>query len=219
VVGNLSGDYAFFDGPHRNTGLGNTFGKPRGSLRSAPAEYRKKGTGTMKLPEANKFAYQTTESRPPVPKRNEQPIHGLKSAKNYIVANAVEVILKAPKTLPAPVNHLAKTTYGRVPKYLNTIKQEIDDEYETLRTLHQEQVDEEDQKRYLLSAQEIKELRAGLKRKWESVNREYQTVTHISKVDTLGLKRKKEGCEKELAQIEKDMALLDKAYVFVDTEA
>jgi hypothetical protein len=106
-----------------------------------------------------------------------------------------------------------------VPKYLNTIKQEIDDEYETLRTLHQEQVDEEDQKRYLLSAQEIKELRAGLKRKWESVNREYQTVTHISKVDTLGLKRKKEGCEKELAQIEKDMALLDKAYVFVDTEA
>lgn len=219
MVGNLAGDYAFFDGPHKNTGMGNTFGKPRGTLKSAPAEYRKRGTGTMKLPEVSKFAYQTTEARPPVPKRNEQPIHGLKSAKNFIVANAVEAILKAPKTLPAPVNHLKKTTYGKVPKYLNTIKGEIDDEYETLRQLHQEQVDEEDRKRYLLSAQEVKELREGLRRKWESVNKEYQTVTHISKVDTLGLKRKKEGCEKELAQIEKDMALLDKAYVFVDAEA
>lgn len=186
---------------------------------SAPAEYRKKGTGTIKLPEVNRFSYQTTEARPPVPKHNEQPIHGLKSSKNYIVANAVEVILKAPKTLPVPVDPLKKATYGKVPRYLNTIKNEIDNEYETLRQLHQEQVDEEDAKRFLLSAHEVKELREGLRRKWESVNKEYQSVTHISKVDTLGLKRKKEGCEKELAQIEKDMALLDKAYVFVDTEA
>lgn len=219
MVGNLSGDYAFFDGPHTHVGSGNTFGKPRGTLKSAPTAFRKRGTGTMKLPEPNKFAYQTTEARPPVPKRNEQPIHGLKSSKNFIVANAVEVILKAPRTLAAPADPLKKVTYGRVPKYLNTIKNEIDNEYETLRQLHQEQVDEEDAKRYLLSAQEVKELREGLRRKWEAVNKEYQSVTHISKVDTLGLKRKKEGCEKELAQIEKDIALLDKAYVFVDTEA
>ena len=33
----------------------------------------------------------------PVPKKDEKPIHGLKSNKNFIVANAVENILSAPK--------------------------------------------------------------------------------------------------------------------------
>jgi len=36
-------------------------------------------------------------------------------------------------------------------------------------------------------------------------------------LDTIGLKRKKEECEKELAQIEKDLAKLNKGYIFVDT--
>ena len=41
-------------------------------------------------------------------------------------------------------------------------------------------------------------------------------ITHISKPDTQGLKRKKENCEKEMAQIEKDLDLLAKPFVFVD---
>jgi hypothetical protein len=35
-----------------------------------------------------------------VPKKDEIPIHGLKSNKNYIVTNAVENILAAPKVMP-----------------------------------------------------------------------------------------------------------------------
>jgi len=45
-----------------------------------------------------------------------------------------------------------------------------------------------------MSEEEIIQLREGLKRKWEQVNHEYQSITHISKIDTIGLKRKKEGC-------------------------
>ena len=37
------------------------------------------------------------EPKPAVPKRDEKPIHGLVSDKNFIVANAVENILAAPK--------------------------------------------------------------------------------------------------------------------------
>jgi hypothetical protein len=48
-----------------------------------------------------------------VPKKDEKPIHGLVSDKNFIVANAVENILAAPKL---PVNkekdYLKKKTYG-----------------------------------------------------------------------------------------------------------
>ena len=37
--------------------------------------------------------YKTEERRAPVPKKDEKPIQGLISDKNYIVANAVENIL------------------------------------------------------------------------------------------------------------------------------
>lgn len=68
-----------------------------------------------------------------------------------------------------------------------------------------------------MPSEEIKKLREGLRAKWNAVNKEYQNITHINKIDTVGLKRRKEGCEKELAQLEKDMEKLDKQYIFVDT--
>ena len=54
-----------------------------------------------------------------VPKKDEKPIMGLVSDKNFIVSNAVENILAAPKL---PTNNekdfLKKKNYGKVPKYL-----------------------------------------------------------------------------------------------------
>ena len=66
---------------------------------------------------------------------------------------------------------------------------------------------------------ERKELIDALKKKWEIVHREYQEITHISKIDTIGKKSKKERCEAELAQLEKDIQKLTKNYIFVDTLA
>jgi hypothetical protein len=37
--------------------------------------------------------YTDTERKPAVPKKDEKPIYGLKSSKNFIVSNAVENIL------------------------------------------------------------------------------------------------------------------------------
>ena len=52
----------------------------------------------------------------PVPIKDEKPIMGLVSDKNFIVSNAVENILAAPK-LPANSNkdYLKKKNYGKVP--------------------------------------------------------------------------------------------------------
>jgi hypothetical protein len=41
-------------------------------------------------------------------------------------------------------------------------------------------------------------------------------LTHVRVVDTLGLKNRKEGFERELAQIESDIKKLNKNYVFVE---
>lgn len=73
--------------------------------------------------------------------------------------------------------------------------------------------------RFLLPDDERQELIEALKKKWEIVHREYQTLTHKGKLDTLGIKNKKESCEKELAQLEKDIAKLTKNFIFVDTTA
>lgn len=143
---------------------------------------------------------------------------GLVSDKNYIVANAVENILAAPKV---PENKdkdfLKKKTYGKVPTYLTKIKKEIDDEYQLVQDLHKEEQQNQDQQKFLLPEEERQELIDGLKKKWEVVHREYQTITH-SHIDSHGLKRKKEGCEAQLAQIEKDIEKLQKNYIFVDTQ-
>ena len=65
-----------------------------------------------------------------VPKKDEKPIMGLVSDKNFIVSNAVENILAAPK-LPSnnEKDYLKKKNYGKVPKFLQNIKAEIEDEY------------------------------------------------------------------------------------------
>ena len=55
----------------------------------------------------------------PVPLKDEKPIMGLVSDKNFIVSNAVENILAAPK-LPtnSDKDYLKKKNYGKVPRYL-----------------------------------------------------------------------------------------------------
>ena len=41
-----------------------------------------------------------------------------------------------------------------------------------------------------MTDKETAELKEGLKAKWNTVNKEYQTITHVKKYDTIGLKRK-----------------------------
>ena len=99
---------------------------------------------------------------------------GLVSDKNYIVANAVENILAAPKL---PVNkdkdYLKKKNYGNCPRFLQKIKNEIEDEYQLVREMQIEEENERDREKFLIDDAEKQELIAALKKKWEIVHREY----------------------------------------------
>lgn len=67
------------------------------------------------------------------------------------------------------------------------------------------QIEEEaemDRQKFLMDDSEKQELIAALKKKWEVVHKEYQTLTHKNKLDTIGLKDKYENCERELKQLE-----------------
>ena len=82
-----------------------------------------------------------------------------------------------------------------------------------------EDENEKDRQKFLMNEEERSELIAALKKKWEVVHKEYQTLTHKGKLDTLGIKNKKENCERELQQLEKDIEKLSKNFIFVDRNA
>merc|ERR1719203_2673422 len=119
--------------------------------------------------------------KPPVPRRDEQPVHNLVTSKNFIVANAVETILAAPKKVSDGTKvYLQKEDYGKVPKYLTHIKRDIEDE----QTYIQRMIEEEDRNGPMQVKQmddgERLALIEGLKAKWEQVNTEYQATTHLT---------------------------------------
>ena len=158
------------------------------------------------------------EKKVSVPKMDEKPIQGLVSDKNFIVANAVENILAAPK-LPGNkgADMLKKKNYGKTPKYLTNIKNEIEDEYNLVREMQIEEQNERDKQKMLMPEEERQELIAALKKKWEVLHKDFQKEAHHGKLDTIGKKGRKQNLEKEMDQIEADIKKLSKNYIFVDT--
>ena len=126
----------------------------------------------------------------------------------------------APK-LPARQDQdfLKKKTYGKVPKYVTKIKQEIEDEYALVRDMQIEEQAERDRQRMLMPEEERQELIAALKKKWDQLMANYQKESHHGKLDTIGKKGRKETLEAEMDQVEQDIRKLSKNYVFVDTTA
>ena len=78
-----------------------TFGHP-GKLGPNPKEFLKRGEKAVKIPARNpdlqKFNYPEDQRKVYVPKRDEKPVMGLKTSKNFITANAVEAILQVTVT-------------------------------------------------------------------------------------------------------------------------
>ena len=153
---------------------------------------------------------------PKVPSKDDQPIYGLKSSKNYVTANAVEAILQVPKQLPQEPNYLLKEDYGKVPSYLNGIRSEIDREREMIQKYVDQRlgnVDNDGPEEYVeeLAEEERAALVRALKLKWENTNALYQKFTHLVSLDTIGKIRRKEMLESELKTIEKDILRLERA--------
>mmetsp|Transcript_3776 Transcript_3776/g.9006 ORF Transcript_3776/g.9006 Transcript_3776/m.9006 type:complete len:278 (+) Transcript_3776:72-905(+) len=227
MVANVAGDLG--EQPVANKSHA-TLGKPRGHYASEPASYLKKCTKSggkvltlseMKRehPEALAPKELKPQTRHGPPSKAERPVMNLVTSKNFIVANAVEVILAAPKKLPeGSRDYLKKEDYGKIPKYLSHIKKDIDAEYEYIRQLQQQREQEEADRMRPLLEDERHHLIEGLKTKWESVNTAYQGGTHITKLDTMGKMKRKERHEAELSQIEKDIEKLSKKNIIINAD-
>jgi hypothetical protein len=206
-----------------------TFGMPPGSFQPDPKKILPRCSSCPKVmslkemkkkhPEALAPSHPFVSSRmPPVPRITEKPIMNLVSSKNFVTANAVENILAAPKKVGVEVkDYLHKEDYGKVPTYLTKIKNDIAEEYDYIRRLQEEEerMMIESQQR-VLTGEEQYALIEGLKAKWEKVNTDYQATTHITLMDSIGKKIRKEKYEAMLALIEKDIEKLNKQQIIVD---
>merc|ERR1719460_998374 len=201
-------------------------GKPPGALRSVPSDYMKKNAATSKVQTLNEVKkaqphlLQPTELKPKlkpdVPKTSDMPVMNLVTSKNFVVANAVETILAAPKKVTsAAKDYLQKDDYGKVPKYLKNIQNDIEAEYDYIRMLQeQEEQEAASQHRTMPEGERIAILN-GLKAKWEAVNTEFQGAAHLTVLDSSGKIYRKEKWESQLAQIEKDIEKLNKKNIVI----
>jgi len=202
-------------------------GRKIGNYKNNPEQFMKKDdTGRVKSlaemkrdsPDTLKPTHLAASIQPPVPRATDAaPICNLVTSKNFVVANAVETILAAPKkTSVTTKDYLNKEDYGKVPKYLTQIKGDIDAEYQYIQDLQAQYDEQNGEQQRPMAEQERQGLIHGLKSKWESVNTEYQAATHLTKLDTIGKTKRKEKHEAELAQIEKDIEKLNKRNIMID---
>jgi len=157
-----------------------------------------------------------------VPRRDERPVMGLQSTKNYITANAVEAILAVPghraRVTQGEPQYTQKADYGKVPAYLSDVKNEISMENEMIQQyLAQEngyggEDNYGDEGGEEMEENERLDLLDALKTKWDSVQCKYQKMCHMVKLDTIGKVRRKEQMETELSQLEKDIGSLEGGY-------
>jgi hypothetical protein len=181
-------------------------------------EFLKRGTAAVPTVQAKESVgidrRDSSHQKPSVPRRDEKPVMGLVSQKNFITANAVDNILAVPKKpISKEVNYLKKQDYGKVPGYMSRVKDQIQSEYRMIEEMQSTNRPVQEESVEMISESERDRLLAGLKANWEAVNKEYQTLSFT--LDTPAKKKRKEDYEAQLEQIENDIKKLSKRFVFL----
>ena len=149
---------------------------------------------------------------------------GLVSSKNFVTSNAVETILSQPKKVIKPeVIEMEKPEFGKVPKYLKTVKKQIEAEKSMMEEYAARVYAQYGEPSGAMSGtvrkmseEERQELLVGLKMKWEKLNEAYQKLSFV--LDTPAKRKRKEKYEEELTTIEKDIEMLSRRTVLVSDD-
>lgn len=187
-----------------------SFGSKMGSSAASTDQFLK-STRRGPVPRSStKFEYAVRGKKASVPRKSEVPIMGLKTSKNFVVANAVENILAVPRqSSSTEVRYTAKRDYGKVPEYLELVKRDIQEEQEILAEYFQDDVPEEQaQSGTIMGDAERESLVRDLKKQWGVMNSRFQLISHNTMLDSVGKVRRKTELEKALDQLSADIKLL-----------
>lgn len=209
-----------------------TMGPAKVSL-DETTNFMKKRAKEPVLPEKTAYARPNADQkRPPVPLRDEKPVMGLTSNKNFIHTNAVENIMSSskkpePKYVDTPggtannlqdsglvPKYIKKDTYGTVPKYLETRKKAMAEQQESYDVYVQQRL-EKGALNQISPAERLVTL-DGLKKNWEELHLQYQGLSVVT--DTAPKKARKERMEAEMKQLEKDIDTIEKHKIIYVTD-
>jgi hypothetical protein len=178
-----------------------------------PSNYLKKGSrATMpKYPTQHKCRVM---QKPAVPSKDDRPVMGIKTKKDFVSHNAASAILSSPPKLKEDSgDFMCHEGYGKIPEYLTNVKQQIRLEQELIDRHVQEQFADknakEEEKLVPMDEAERQELINALKLRWDTVNNAYQMFGHRVAIENGDIKRK-EAQEQELEQLEKDIEKLSR---------
>lgn len=187
--------------------------------------FLKKHSKEPQLPEKTEFKYpDENRRRPQVPPKDDKPLMGLKTTKNFITTNAVQNITSVPKkpekiyvdTKKGDKNLLDpsglepkfihKKEYGSTPQYLTRRQEEMkraQEEYNAYVAEHFRRGAMQQ-----LTADERESILKGLKQNWEEIHDQYQGLSVVT--DTAPKKNRKERMEAEMKQLERDIESIQK---------
>ncbi|GMI08849.1 hypothetical protein TrLO_g10182 [Triparma laevis f. longispina] len=180
-----------------------------------PVNFLRKSTPSKRnplKPIENKFNYPASKPlKAKVPSKDDRPVVGLFTEKNFVTANAIEAILAVPR-IPdsAAPDYLRKEDFGKVPKYLGEVQKEISQENEMIDAFVRKQMEAYEDTPELCDAMPDEErvvLIEKLKTKWDAVNKKYQVLCMHTMFEG-HQKAKKEHFEKEMNGIEEDLEKL-----------
>ncbi len=215
VLGNVAGDTALTS-VHPAKKSFATFGLPVADTIN-PDSFMKKGhaasVAATRTSPVRVERHSDSSKKPAIPAMSDKPVMGLKTDKNFVVANAVENILAvSKKQAPQPKRAVEREDFGKVPEYITGIKNELQQQYQLI-DQHKAMKAAEAERFHQLSAQEVQELRAGLQHRWDVLNKEFQT-TGFS-VETFTQKKRQENVEMELRCIEQALQKVKKTHIFI----
>jgi len=191
----------------------------------APDDFLKKHEKEPQMGEKKPFTYPDTDSRrPPIPRKDDRPIMGIKTTKDFIKQNAVENIMSVPKK-PAknfvdtkkgdkqplqpsglePV-YVHKKDFGETPKYIKLREEEIRKAQEEYNAYLVDRYQRGAMKK--MTEDERQAILSGLKSNWEYMHHEYQGLSVVT--DTAPKKHRKERMEAEMKQLERDIETIEK---------
>nr|XP_015098747.1 enkurin isoform X1 [Vicugna pacos] len=190
----------------------------------SPKDFLKKHSKEKSLPPTEKKFDRNEPRKPPVPLRTDHPVMGIQCEKNFINTNAADVIMAVAKK-PKPVYVDRRTgdkhdleTSGLLPKYINKKDYGVTPEYICKRNKEAKKAQEE-YDNYIqenlrkgaikrVSDEEREAVLQGLKKKWEEVHKEFQSLSVF--IDSISKKIRKQKLEEEMKQLEHDIGVFEK---------
>lgn len=189
----------------------------------SPKDFLKKHSKDISLPPKTKFN-RFASKKPAVPLRTDHPVMGIQSGKNFINTNAADVIVGVAKK-PKPFyvdkrtgdkhdleasglfpKYINKKDYGITPEYICKRNEDVKKAQEEYDNFVQENLKKAAMKR--LSDEEREAVLQGLKKNWEEVHKEFQSLSVF--IDSIPKKTRKQKLEKEMKQLEHDIGIIEK---------